>query len=48
MFQKGSFIARIPNDGNAAAKIAEFKSNTANCGYAADTKIAKVRCLHMA
>jgi len=41
MFQKGSFIARIPNDGNAAAKIAEFKEQYGQlrlCGRHKDRK----------
>ena len=41
MFQKGSFIARIPNDGNAAAKIAEFKERYGQlrlCGRHKDRK----------
>lgn len=41
MFQKGSFIARIPNDGNAPAKIAEFKERYGQlrlCGRHKDRK----------
>jgi len=41
MFQKGSFIARIPNDSNAAAKIAEFKEQYGQlrlCGRHKDRK----------
>ena len=41
MFQKGSFIARIPNDCNAAAKIAEFKEQYGQlrlCGRHKDRK----------
>jgi hypothetical protein len=41
MFQKGSFIARIPNDDNATAKIAEFKERYGQlrlCGRHKDRK----------